>query len=85
MSSPNCCAHANLSSFSLLKKEKEKKIIFMWSMIFKNSKFERFLCKSRERFIIIVAQRQGIYVDEDKPIPKKKKKPIKGLGGGVIS
>ncbi len=58
----------------------------MWSMTLKNSKPERFLCKSRERFIIIVAQRQGIYMDGDKSIPKKKKKPVKGgVGGGVIS
>ncbi len=56
----------------------------MWSMALKNSKPQRFLCKSRERFIIIVAQRQGIYVDGDKPIPKKKNKPIKGLGGGDL-
>ncbi len=49
--------------FLCQKKKKKKKIIFMWSMTLKNSKLERFLCKSRERFIIIVAQRRGIYVD----------------------
>jgi hypothetical protein len=77
---PHQTAHADLSSFSLPK----KKIYFYVVDDLKNSKPQRFLCKSRKRFIIIVAQRRGIYVDGDKPIPKKKKKPVKGLGG-VIS
>jgi hypothetical protein len=56
----------------------------MWSMTLKNSKTEGFLCKSRENFIIIVAQRDGNLCGRGQTHPQKgkKKKPVKGLGGG---
>jgi hypothetical protein len=59
----------------------------MWSMTLKISKPERFLCKSRERFIIIVAQRRGdgeFMWTETNPSPKRKKNQLRVLGGGGV-